>query len=48
MSFSWHANSLLLGIDYSFIVFKYILHDMMVTGSKTRKVGHDLDFKSLL
>ena len=29
------------------IQFKYILHDMMLIGSETRKVGHDLDLKNL-
>ena len=28
-------------------ILKYILHDMMLIGSETRKVGHDLDLKSL-
>ena len=44
---SGHAHGLLLGIDYSYTIFKYILHDMMLIRSETRKVGHDLDLKRL-
>ena len=39
------VNSLLLSIDYSYTSFKSILHDMMLIGLQTRKVGHDLDLK---
>ena len=45
ISRSWHPNSLLLSIDYSYTSFKYILHDMMLIRLQTRKVGHDLDLK---
>ena len=45
ISRSWHANGLLLDIDYSYTSCKYILDDMVLIRSKLRKVGHDLDFK---
>ena len=48
ISMSGYVNSLLLVIDYSHPSFKYILHDMMLIGSQTRKVGHDLNFKFIL
>ena len=35
-------------VEDSCTIFKYILHDMMLIGSETRKVGHDLDFKFIL
>ena len=41
----WHANDLLLDIDYSYTSCKYIWDDMMSIRSKPEKIGHDLDLK---
>ena len=43
ISGSQHSNGLLLDFDYSYTNFKSIFDDMVLIGSKLRKVGHDLD-----
>ena len=45
ISKSLYLNDLLLDIDYSYTSCKYILDDMVLSRSKPRKVGHDLDLK---
>ena len=45
ISRSWHANCLLLDIDYSYTSCMSTLDHMMSIMSYPRKVGHDLDFK---